>query len=548
MSGIFSIDLVTLASADSTTAPAITSNGWTSAPAIIDDYRIEGTNALLARASNTTAWTGFQVATQNFTTNDNHIFIWMNNQAPVSTDTKANGGLGVWLSSGNTTFVLTGTTPNNGDADSRNWFVDGSDTNNVGGYVCYVVDPRSAGTFDLGTPNIAAVSLIGVRNKTINAIANNRFSLVFDALRVGTGVRITSGSDADPVKFEDIYQSGSRTTGTLGDPAGIVSGAWGIVTSVAGTYYGAGKLRFGSGSQTTPTVFKDTNKSFVWRNFPVSSSFYEIQLTGSTTADTIFQLGELVNNVPSNGCTISAPSGSVWNLNVIPEVSASFRIYASTLSQMRQGTIRSGSVIKSSTLTSCGTLIVSGAATITGSAFSNNISLYGSSSLAVENSQSFANIVDNEFIGNNVAINLVSPGTYTFDALTFTDNTWDVWNTSGGQVTINAINNSNPVDAKVLNSVGSTTTINNTKQLTLTGIVSGSEVRIYSAGTTTELDGAETVENTFTYTYNYSPSTFIDIVVHNVNYVYYRVDNYELGDTNGTLPIQQVFDRNYSNP
>lgn len=548
MPGVFSIDLVTLAAADSTTVPPLTSNGWTTAPAIIDDYRIEGTNALLARASNTTAWTGFQVAIQDFTTNDNHIFVWMNSHAPASTDIKANGGLGVWLSSGNTTFVLTGTTPNNGDANSRNWFVDGRDTNNVGGYVCYVVDPRSAGTFDLGTPNLTDVRLIGVRNKTINAIANNRFSLVFDTLRVGTGVTITSGSDISPVTFEDIFQSGSNTTGSLADANGIVSGAWGIVTGVAGTYYGAGKLRFGSGVQTTETVFKDTNKSFVWRNFPVSSSFYEISITGSSTAATIVQLGEVASGITSNGCNISAPSGSVWNLNVLSDDSASFRAYASSFSQMRQGTIRKESIIQNSSFTQCGTLIVSGAATITGSEFSNNISLYGSSSLSIQNSESLANIKETEFAGNNVAIELWQSGSYTFDNLVFSNNTWDVWNRSGGEIVINAVNGSNPLQDKVLNSVGSTTTINNLIQLTLTGIVSGSEVRIYSSGTDTELAGEETVSGSFLYTYNYSPNSFVDIIIHNINYVYYRVDAYELGQGNASLPIQQAFDRNYSNP
>lgn len=85
--------------------------------------------------------------------------------------------------------------------------------------------------------------------------------------------------------------------------------------------------------------------------------------------------------------------------------------------------------------------------------------------------------------------------------------------------------------------------------LTLTGIVSNSEVRIYSSGTTTELAGVEsTIASTFQYSYTYSASTFVDIVVHNVGYVYYRVDAYELGAADASLPIAQIFDRNYSNP
>lgn len=551
MSGIFSLDLVTLAAADSTTVPPLTNNGWTTNPAIIDDYRIEGTNALYARASNTTAWTGFQVPIQNFTTNDNHIFVWMNNIAPVSTDTKANGGLGVWLSSGNTTFVLTGTTPQNGDAASRNWFLDGSNTDNTAGFKCYVVDPRSPGTFDLGTPDLTDVRLIGVRNKTINAIQNGRYSLVWDTLRVGTGVTITSGSTVDPITFEDIFQSGSRTTGTVADPAGIVSGAWGILTSVGGTYYGAAKLRFGSTTQTIDTVFKDTNKTLVWRNFPVSSSFYEIALTGSSTNTTTVQFGELVNTVPANGCVITAPSGAVWNLTVGASPSASALLaYASQFSQMRRGILAtSGSVIENCTFNQCGTLIVSSSTLIEGSGFNNNIITYGSSSLRVTSASFMDTINTCEFVGNYVAVELTSPGTHSFTDLAFSGNTYDVWNSSGGAILINA-NNSNPSIGKVLNSAGSTTNIVNTVTLTLTGIVSGSEVRIFAAGTDTELAGTEStdVDGLFDYVYNYTPSTFVDIVVHNIQYVYYRVDGYELGAENGTLPIQQSFDRNYNNP
>jgi hypothetical protein len=79
--------------------------------------------------------------------------------------------------------------------------------------------------------------------------------------------------------------------------------------------------------------------------------------------------------------------------------------------------------------------------------------------------------------------------------------------------------------------------------LTLTGLQPNSEVRVYQAGTTTELAGVEDSGTTFTTTASVGS---VDIVIHNVSYEYQKI---EAADTssNLTLPIQQRFDRNYSN-
>ena len=84
--------------------------------------------------------------------------------------------------------------------------------------------------------------------------------------------------------------------------------------------------------------------------------------------------------------------------------------------------------------------------------------------------------------------------------------------------------------------------------LTLTGLVANSEVRIYTAGTTTELDGVENSGTTFAYQYEYVAATTVDIVVHKADYKHIRLEDFLLGSGDASLPIQQIFDRNYSNP
>jgi hypothetical protein len=80
--------------------------------------------------------------------------------------------------------------------------------------------------------------------------------------------------------------------------------------------------------------------------------------------------------------------------------------------------------------------------------------------------------------------------------------------------------------------------------LTLTGLQSNSEVRVFNAGTTTELAGVENSGTTFTA--NISASS-VDIVVHSLGYEYQKIEGADTS-SNLTLPIQQRADRNYRNP
>lgn len=81
-------------------------------------------------------------------------------------------------------------------------------------------------------------------------------------------------------------------------------------------------------------------------------------------------------------------------------------------------------------------------------------------------------------------------------------------------------------------------------ELTLTGLQANTEVRIYQAGTTTEIDGVENSGTTFATT---TSASSVDIVVHALGYEYQRLSGVDTSQ-NLTLPIQQRADRNYSNP
>ena len=85
--------------------------------------------------------------------------------------------------------------------------------------------------------------------------------------------------------------------------------------------------------------------------------------------------------------------------------------------------------------------------------------------------------------------------------------------------------------------------------LTLTDLQTGSEIRVYNAGTVTELTGIESSSNVFSYPYVWEGTDLsVDIAILNLNYQYLRYTALSLGSAGVTVPIQQQFDRNYLNP
>ena len=145
------------------------------------------------------------------------------------------------------------------------------------------------------------------------------------------------------------------------------------------------------------------------------------------------------------------------------------------------------------------------------------------------------------------AIKIIQTGTYTFNGLNFLGfgldgtNTAAIFNDSGGAVTIISFGGTVPT---VKNGTNATTNAQKFVNLTLTGLKANSEIRIYEAGTTTEIDGVENSGTTFATT---TSASSVDIVVHALGYEYQRLNAVDTTE-NLTLPISQRVDRNYSNP
>lgn len=140
-------------------------------------------------------------------------------------------------------------------------------------------------------------------------------------------------------------------------------------------------------------------------------------------------------------------------------------------------------------------------------------------------------------------VKLLTSGTYTFSNLDFTGffKDLDVIPTTGTlDITISA------GDTPTYQSSGATVNFLLPENVfTVTGLQNNSEVRIYSEGTADELAGVE--NSTSFFSYNYTGSDMVDIVIHHIDYIPIRLTGLVLQNNSSSLPVQQIFDRNYSN-
>ena len=85
--------------------------------------------------------------------------------------------------------------------------------------------------------------------------------------------------------------------------------------------------------------------------------------------------------------------------------------------------------------------------------------------------------------------------------------------------------------------------------LSFTGLKPGTEVRVYRTSDGVELAGVESSGTSFSYNYDWDGVDLqVDIVLHHVNYLPIRFSGQYLGSGGLSVPVQQTFDRTYSNP
>ena len=300
-------------------------------------------------------------------------------------------------------------------------------------------------------------------------------------------------------------------------------GNW--LTKVGSTYFIPVPFAFGDG--TNPISFNDndvnvespTNNSTGQQNFRIEDSTMSVFLRLRTTyaAD-----DENYDNVYLGG-TYTWGTAAPWDFDVASS-NASCTL-AGTFKGM--GDFTMGSCVMASgnfNLNYAGTVKSKGA-DITDITITGNLSIMGDS------------VVSFTDVSCDGAIDFDTAGTYSFaggELGYFT-------NSSGGNIVINVASD---VRYDNYNEEDSITIAQATRSLTLTGLVTGTEVRVFDSTTLEAIGGVEDSDYTGTFTMPISANS-VNIVVHHLEYEWLSLPAVDTSSSKSIL-IQQRFDRGYS--
>ena len=448
---------------------------------------------------------------------DEALFAWLYWASPKTLATEANGGMRIIIGDLSTAFNA--------------WKVGGKDTYVYGGWINVVVDPAAvptSGDYVVGSPT-GTKQWFGAAYNNLDAISKGNPCLI-DAFRKGRTLQCSGGEVGNYATF-----SGAAAVNDL------TANRWGLLQAIPGGYLQKGLFLIGT--STASADFRDANTSIIVQDTKkVSSTFNKFEIRNAASRVDWVSIAFTALGTVSRG-----------NFQVTDNADVNFT--GDVFTDMGTFQFQSGSTINNSTFRRCDTITQSGAtfagctidsSRATRSILSDNPGLISNSSFTSDGSN---HAIEISTLGASAAY-ILTGLTYTgyVTAGSGTSGNECIYNNSGQHVKLTIDGGAEP---SYRNGTSATTQIvTGQRTLTLTGLVSGSEVRIYDqAGPPpNELAGIESSGTTFQYSYTYSASTYVDIVVHKEDKIYYRVEDYLLLDANSSLPISQQLDRQYNNP
>ena len=555
MAKTITTDLVTLSTLDALTGWS-NDGQWQTNPVLNEDVLIQGINCSTQRITGYSsgpwaAYMGYITAPINFADSTMHFKQWLRCTSWPSMDTKSGGGLRMFASSDTAINIIGATAKDTGAGPDKSklYYIDGSETGKSNGWVNYTCSPRGFDSTQIGTYDSSNLRIFGFGARSVGIISNKTVNMHADALRYGSKIIATGGTQNDPVSITDLYLTDSTLTN-----------AWGCVTRGPVGYRFSTKVQMGKTDQTVATYYVDLNRSFAFSDYPVDNNFYELSINQNSSYPTSVTFGNEMDTssgeIVRRGCSFASEaypdstSFKAWCLNVNGDATAEFLDCRFT--EMDHATLNANTELSYCSFMNCGTVNANDA-TIKYTKFGDlchETPIFADAALKIDATGELPKVTTCSFLGNYAAIKITTPGIYTLDSGYFAGNTYDIMNASGGDVTVNAINDSNP--STYINTSGGSTTIRHLHTLTLEDIETdstGALIAIYAHDTTTELAVAfDVTTGTYSYTYDYAPNTYIDIVVISLGYIIERIEGFLLPNTNASIPIEQIPDRQYNNP
>jgi|SRR3972149_7158303 len=497
---------------DSNSTPQTWTNLGTGADTTETDYFIQNT-ACISKPFNITTG-GLYVTTAGHTIASGQCYwAWYYFGCPNALLGETAGGLQALIGASSSSYDT--------------WDVLGSDSYTYGGWRCIPIDPNNIGYDDRVGAGATSFVIFGVYARTSTGIGKGN-PLGIDILRYGYGeARIADGSTAD----------GYATFVGFATQNDNIANRWGLIQSIDGGYLVQGKVIFG---YSTAVDFRDENISLLIANTKkVQADFnaFEVRQSGSKvylTAVSILSLGTTArgNWITTDNADIDLTNCTFTDMGTFDFLSNSTilnTVFRRTDKITTGGATLTGCTIDSNRAT---TAVLCAnpaqAALISNSDFTSDGSSYG-----IEITGTAADIT---LTGNN----FTSYEAYQAGGTT-TGNEAIFVNIASGVMVITISGGSTPS----YRTAGCTVTISSGYTLTLTGLVTLSDIVILNAGTSTERVNVNENSGT-TYGYGYTDSgSSVDICVFKAGYIPFFIRAYTLPTSNSSLPINQVVDRNY---
>ena len=477
-----------------------------------------------------------------------HLRIWFLGTQGGIINTKALGGIQLWVSDGSNTGY---------------WFMEGSDTY-AGGWINLaqnMADPVSSGTKPTA---MNAITTLGIR-LNLTGTAKNADNTWIDNLCVADGLiaygdidsgtltctvaasagtfTVTAGGSGDltddgfrigqSFTASGYTNGGNNTTKTISsvnvttiivtDNTGLVdeSGTGderlrgyfdfdevyegdaattlgiGIARKIGGQYFFTGSLEIGDSVGTNDTKFQTKQQVAVFENRPVDSNLYNITAVDNGTGTTEFILGSKSGTAGIEGSLIRVAETTQtpkYDIDGSTDTDISdFMLYGSTFLDADSISLPPDATnieVINCNFESCGEVLAD-------TCDVTNCNFVSANDQGVRMSSQTHNITSSNFISCTHGINIPSAGTYPFTNLVFTSCTYDIENSgTSATVIVNASGTSNV--ATYENTDGGNTTINNNKSIDVhvqdkaTDNIQNAVVAIYKSSDDTEVSNSLT--------------------------------------------------------
>jgi len=512
----YTSDLTDITLFESTTGVSNYGGGGGAAAAGID-YAIEGTNCVDKQVNATERGFLFQAGASFTIGADDHFYEWVCVGTYGLAATRNNRGICVAIGDDVSNFVQ--------------FHVNGVDTLPLGGMIPYAVRFNNTSATNLrtlvGSPGTSPDSI----GCTANITGSARFAnLAADACRIGTGYDILNGTGADP------------EADFAGIAADDLSTREGVLVAVGGGYNLQGKLRIGSA--TTACEFLDSNTNInIVDTIHSLTDFTEILVENASSILTLTNINfqALGTNNPGRIEMITATATAT--LTNVGFIGFGVSVFGSGTTAANCRWIGANQVTV-------------GNGTYTGCAFDSSIA--ASAVLAASPAEA-AKISGSTFTSAGTGNGLEITGTAADFTLTDVDfsgysttvdaNKAIYVNIASGTVNITISGGSGVTAASHVRTAGATIVVNSDVTVTFTNMKDNTEVRIYTAGTKTELAGIENATagtaNARTFAAAIPGGTNVDYTMVNEQYEIVRVESFTWPTADQSILISQRFDRNF---